>query len=172
MYGADGSIVNVYLSDAADINLRDEYLFNINDMANFTSVTINAVLADMDNIPGTVIEPGARFIINVPREWTFENFISCDGFDSNDGDGDCNDAPIPTAILHSDGSTQIIGISTGPIGDGINDARKISFNVITAPVEAPRLYIMYMLADGLTINADGREKTIGPLNEIVLNVDP
>jgi len=173
MYDADGSIVNVYLvNEATDINLRDEFIHNINDMANFTSVRFDAVFADMDSKPTTVIEPGARFIINVPREWTFENFISCDGFDSNDGDGDCNDAPIPTAIVHADGSTQIIGISTGPIGDGINDARKISFNAITAPVKAPRLYIMYMLADGLTLNTQGQEKTIGPLNEVVLNVDP
>jgi len=173
MYDADGSIVNVYLvNEATDINLRDEFIHNINDMANFTSVRFDAVIADMDNIPGTIIEPDMRFIINIPREWTFENFISCDGFDSNDGDGDCNDAPIPTAIVHADGSTQIIGISQGPIGDGINDARKISFNAITAPVEAPRLYIMYILADGLTLNTQGQEKTIGPLNEVVLNVDP
>jgi len=173
MYDADGSIVNVYLvNEATDINLRDEFIHNINDMANFTSVRFDAVIADMDSKPNTIIEPDMRFIINVPREWTFENFISCDGFDSNDGDGDCNDAPIPTAIVHADGSTQIIGISTGPIGDGINDARKISFNAITAPVKAPRLYIMYILADGLTLNTQGQEKTIGPLNEVVLNVDP
>jgi hypothetical protein len=31
---------------------------------------------------------------------------------------------------------------------------------------------MYLLADGTVTNTSGDLKTIGPLNEIVLNVDP
>jgi len=178
MYERDSPIVNVYLSDAAD--LRTGFIGNVNDIANYTSgITFNAVLADMDDNPLTFINAGAKFIINVPREWTFEGFISCDGFDDvEDGDCDLTDSNFPSVTLHSDGSTQIIGTSTNIIGDGTtadftdpSEAKKISFTVRSAPVEFPRLYIMYILADGIVSTPDG-DRTIGPLAEVVLNVDP
>ena len=177
MYERDAPIVNVYLTDAAD--LRTGFIGNVNDIANFTSTTFNAVLADLDDNEDTFINSGARFIINVPREWTFEEFISCDGFDSViDGDCDLTDPIAPTFTLHSDGSTQIIAETTSIIGDGITDdvtdpseARKISFKVTSAPVKFPRLYVMYILADGIVSTPDG-DRTIGPLSEVILNVDP
>jgi hypothetical protein len=172
MYSAQSPIVNVYLTNStADINDRDFYISNMNDIANYTSVRFDAVLADMDTYPATVIDSNARFIINVPREWEFINFISCDGFDDVE-DGDCADANMPSVTVHSDGSTQIIGITQGEIGDGVNDARKIAFNARSAPVEVPRLYVMYILADGFSTHSDFTKKSIGPLSEVVLNVDP
>jgi len=46
------------------------------------------------------------------------------------------------------------------------------FSADAPDVQAPRLYVMYVLADGIVDTPTGGEKTIGPLNEIVLNVDP
>lgn len=177
MYEYDSPIVNVYLSDAAD--LRTGFIGNVNDIANFTEVTFNAVFADLDDNPLTFINAGAKFIINVPREWNFTELISCDGFDDvEDGDCDLTDTNFPSVTVHSDGSTQIIGTSTNIIGDGTtadftdpSEAKKISFKAISAPVKFPRLYIMYILADGIVSTPDG-DRTIGPLAEVVLNVDP
>jgi hypothetical protein len=175
MYERDAPIVNVFLSDAAD--LRTGFIGNVNNIGNFTSTTFNAVIADMDDNPLTFVNAGAKFIINIPREWTFEEFISCDGFDDVI-DGDCADNNAPTVTVHSDGSTQIIATSTSIIGDGTtlgvtdpSEARKISFKATSAPVEVPRLYVMYILADGIVTTPTG-DRTIGPLSEIVLNVDP
>ena len=176
MYESDAPIVNVYLTDAVD--LRTGFIANLNDIGNYTSTTFNAVLADLDDNEFTYINIGAQFIINVPREWTFENFISCEGFEDVGTPGICDGPNEPSVTVHSDGSTQIIGTSINKIGDGTtpgvtdpSEARKISFKVTSAPVKVPRLYVMYILADGVVSTPDG-DRTIGPLSEIVLNVDP
>jgi len=163
MYLPETSIVNVYLSDTID-SLTD-FQGNRNDIPENTTQTFKIVLADLDEDPSTTINIGARLIINVPREWVFDGFNSCDGFDAG---GPCDE---PTFTVHGDGSTQIIGTTTVPIGDATFQARTISFDAISPDVKAPRLYVMYVLADG-TVTVGGESKTIGPLNEIVLNVDP
>jgi len=163
MYLPETSIVNVYLSDTID-SLTD-FQGNRNDIPENTTQTFKIVLADLDEDPSTTINIGARLIINVPREWVFDGFNSCDGFDAG---GPCDE---PIVNVHGDGSTQIIGTTTVPIGDATFQARTISFDAISPDVKAPRLYVMYVLADG-TVTVGGEPKTIGPLNEIVLNVDP
>jgi hypothetical protein len=170
MYEEKSPIVNVYMSDS--INSRTNIIGNENNIAVNSANTFNISIADMDNQPDTFVKAGAKLIINVPREWTFNNFISCDGFDDIDGDGDCNDANSPTATVHADGSTQIIGITKGVLGNGVNDVRTITFNATAPDVNSPRLYVMYVLGDGIVSTPTGGDKTIGPLNEVVLNVDP
>jgi archaellum component FlaF (FlaF/FlaG flagellin family) len=176
MYDDDSPIANVYLTNNAD--LRTGFIGNVNDIANYTSTTFNAVLADMDDNPATYINPGAKFIINIPREWTFEEFISCEGFEDSGTPAICDGPNEPTWTIHSDGSTQIIGISQGNIGDGTtpdvtdpSEARKISFKATSASVQKPQLFVMYILADGIVTTPEG-DRTIGPLSEVVLNVDP
>jgi len=170
MYEEKTSIVNVYLTDTIDS--RTDIQGFVNDIPVNSTNIFKIVLVDLDDQPDTVINAGARLIINVPREWTFNNFVSCDGFDDDDSDGDCDDANMPTFTVHADGSTQLIGITQDVIGDGVNDARTIEFSADAPDVIAPRLYVMYVLADGIVDTPTGGEKTIGPLNEIVLNVDP
>jgi len=160
MYLEKTSIVNVYLSNST--TSRDSIIGYYNDIPELTNQNFKAVFADMDNDPATVVNTGARFIINIPREWTFAGF---------------NEDPIPgfvnppTVTVHSDGSTQIIAQTSVPLGDGVNDALGIDFNAIAPDIKSPRLYVMYILADG-TVTVAGEQKTIGPLNEVVLNVDP
>jgi len=172
MYLEPSPIVNVYLSDTIDS--RTSFIGNRNDIPVNSTETFIVVMADLDNDSGTVINIDSRLIINVPREWTFVDFLSCDGYDAI-ADGDCDDPPIPTAIVHADGSSQIIGITTDEIGDGGAggfDARSIEFRAIAPDVKAPRLYVMYILGDGIVTVPGGTDKTIGPLMEAVLNVDP
>ena len=165
MYLEKTPIVNVYLSDTID-SLTDFQGNRNNILENITEI-FKIVLADLDEDPSTTINIGARLIINVPREWTEVTLISCPGFDAG---GPCDE---PTVILHGDGSTQIIGTTIVPIGDATFPARTIEFSTKAPDVKAPRLYIMYVLADGTVTVAPPTElKTIGPLNEIVLNVDP
>ena len=153
-------IVNVYLTDIIDS--RDSFIGNINDIPENSIQTFKVVLADLDNEGTTFINIGARLIINVPREWTFVDFLTTTGF-----------VDPPSWVVHSDGSTQIIGITTEEIGKaGEPQARTIEFRAQAPDVKAPRLYVMYILADGTITDPTPEDKTIGPLMEAVLNVDP
>jgi len=160
MYLEKTSIVNVYLSNST--TSRTSIIGYVNDIAVNSTNTFIAVLADMDTDATTTVNIGARLIINIPREWNFTGF---------------NEDPIPgfvdppSVTVHSDGSTQIIATTDVVLGDGVNDALGISFDVKAPDVTFPRLYVMYILADG-TVTVNGEAKTIGPLNEVVLNVDP
>jgi len=179
MYDNESPIVNVYLQNAtATADLRDGFIGNINDIANYTTGTYTAVLADLDDNDGTFINTGAKFVINVPREWTEVTLVDCEGFEDVGTPTICDGPNEPTVTIHSDGSTQIIGTSIAPIGDGATadftdpeEAKKITFTAKAAAVKAPRLFIMYILADGIITTTDG-DRTIGPLAEVVLNVDP
>jgi uncharacterized protein YjfI (DUF2170 family) len=161
MYELNSPIVNVYLSNSTNINDRNQFFSHQNDIIENSTNTFNVVFADMDDDPLTVINSGAKLIINIPREWTFDKLNNFVGF-----------LNPPTVTPHSDGSTQIVGITSKDIGDGVDNALRISFDAIAPDVKVERLYIMYVLADGTVTNASNELKTIGPLNEIVLNVDP
>ena len=158
-------IVNVYLSDEAD--LRTGFTSDRIDILENSTQTFSVVLADLDNDPVTHINVGTKLIINVPRDWEFVKFVSSVGFDT------------PTNVTHSDGSTQLIGVTNTIIGDGGTggvDARNIVFEAKAPDVDFFRLYIMHILADGTVDVKTGPTsielKTIGPLMEVVLQVDP
>ncbi|MDH3677008.1 MAG: hypothetical protein OEQ12_01755, partial [Nitrosopumilus sp.] len=161
MYELDAPIVNVYHDNSTNINDRDNFVSHFNDITENSTETFDIVLADLDEESDTVINTGAKLIINIPREWNFTQLNNYAGF-----------VDPPTVTVHSDKSTQIVGVTNAPIGDGVNDARKISFDAKAPDVKIQRLYIMYVLADGTVTNTSGELKTIGPLNEMVLNVDP
>jgi len=163
MYLEKSPIVNVYLTDTIDS--RTSFIGSINDITVNSTETFKVVLADLDDEGTTFINIGARLIINVPREWKFVDFLTTTGFITN--------ATQPSVVEHSDGSTQIIAITTEEIGKaGQPDARTIEFRATAPDVKAPRLYVMYILADGIITDPTPEDKTIGPLMEAVLNVDP
>ena len=79
-----------------------------------------------------------------------------------------NATDAPSIIKHSDGSWQIIGLLDEAIGDQNSpETATLTFNS-TAPEElSERLYIMYVLGNGVTQTGD---HTVGPLTEIVIHV--
>jgi len=157
MSGATASIANVYLSDAE--NSRD----NANIKTSRIGIlpdnleTFNIVFADMDNDATTTISDLSRLIINMPKEWADVQVLSSIGFDA------------PTKTTFGDGSTQIDAKLSSLIGDGINDARTITFEARAPDVTRDELYVMYVLGQGTTLSPVGF--SVGPLAEIVLQVN-
>ena len=167
MYQAnpDGGIVNVYLT-ADDPDPRADLISQRLGIPFNSTETFKIVFADMDDDDATSIEAGAKLIVNVPREWKFVTVTNSTGFITN--------ATQPSVVEHADSSTQIIALIDSPIGGPGDPVAKI----LTFTTEAPdiskdgiiRLYIMYVLGDGLT--ETGASRAVGPLNEIVLQVLP
>jgi hypothetical protein len=155
-----GPIANVYLSDTND-SRNDIYSQRLNIFSNSTE-TFKVVFADMDNDDGTSIASGARLIVNVPREWKDVVVTNSTGFSGT------------SVVEHGDSSTQIIATADSPIGGPDDpDAKTITFTTEAPDVTEEglkRLYIMYVLADGVTEATPAR--SVGPLNEIVLQVLP
>jgi hypothetical protein len=168
MYKEASPLVNVYLSDETD--LRTGFTSDRINIPENSTQTFSVVLADLDDDPDTHINEETDLIINVPREWEFVEFVSHVGFNT------------PTNVTHSDGSTQLVAETNTIIGDGSADptpgvdARKVVFKAKAPDVDFHRLYIMYILADGTvdvkTGSSSTELKTIGPLNEVVLQVNP
>ncbi len=166
-------VANVYLSSQPDSRETADILGHFDNLKNGTKISkFSIVLADMDEDPNTYIKSGARLIINVPREWTFNEWFSGNttGFVTN-ALPEPNDEP--SVKVHGDGSTQIIATTDVNIGDydavnnpdGVNTAT-LSFAATTPEKEKDRMYIMYVLADGLTED----DKSVGPLSEVLLHV--
>jgi hypothetical protein len=166
MSAAKTSIVNVFLakdllgSDHRDSGNIDSTRINITPNS---LETFHMVFADMDSYPSTQIESGARFIINVPKEWTDVDVTAWTGFSVE-----------PPISSFGDGSHQIVGTTTSRFGDNdisISDNyRTITFEARapTISVGTDQLYIMYVLAQGETTHTE--PFTVGPLAEIVLQV--
>jgi len=130
-------------------------------MTNGTSGDFIIVMADMDSNNQSFIKQDSEFIINVPREWSQPNLILANTTKI------IVNATQPDIVKHNDGSWQIIGLLSEDIGDqNSKEATSISFSS-TAPEErVERLYIMYVLGNGLSEN----DHSVGPLSEIVLHV--
>jgi LysM repeat protein len=150
------SIVNVYLSDVIDSRSSDNIQSSRTGIIPNSVQTFNIVLADMDLIDSTIINSGAKLIINVPKGWTEVSVIGDTGF-----------VGTPTPTQFGDTSNQIVGITNGILGDAITDSNTITFTARSPNVTSDRLYVMYVLAQGSTSNGF----SIGPLAEIVLQVD-
>jgi hypothetical protein len=151
------SIVNVYLTDDI-LNPRvsgDIQTIRTGIPSNSLE-TFSVALADMDLDDGTWINPGAQLIINVPKQWTDVDVIAWSHFDGE-----------PEITPFGDGSHQIVGITSDPYGDAIYDAGTITFEARAPVVGEDQLYVMYILAQGITENGF----SIGPLAEIILQVD-
>ena len=166
-------IANVYLSNQPDSRDSADILGHFDNLKNGTKISkFSIVLADMDENSATYIKSGARLIVNVPREWTFNEWYggNTTGFVTN-ALPEPNDEP--SVRVHGDGSTQIIATTNVNIGDydattnptGVNTAT-LSFAATTPEKTNERMYIMYVLADGLT----EEDKSVGPLSEVLLHV--
>jgi hypothetical protein len=151
------SIVNVHLtSDVADPRTSGKIKTLRTDIVPDSIQTFNVVLADMDSVDSTRIDTGAKLIINVPKEWTSVTITGDSGF-----------VGIPSITKFGDNSHQIVGVTSSEIGSTGNSAGTITFTAQAPNVTHDQLYVMYVLAQGLTTNGF----TIGPLAEIVLQVN-
>lgn len=159
MNGAQDSLVNVYLSKVINSTANAQINSTRVNIQETSTQTFNIVLADMDGVSGTYIQPGSHLIINVPKKWDNVNLISYGGFVKT---------PPPSVNKWADDSWQIIG-TTDPgnnLGNGVNNAATITFRADAPDVTGTQMYVMYVLADGTT-NANA---SLGPLAEIVLQV--
>ena len=162
MLGSTGTIANVFLTDTAlsRTDIKTQKLA----MTELIPQSFKVTLADMDDSNATYIKSGARLVINVPRDWTDVIITSSNNFVA-DGDPGPDDDRI---TAHADGSTQIVAVTASHLGQAA-DAYTIEFDA-TPPANADAapeiLYVMYVLADGLTDD----DLPIGPLSEIVLQV--
>lgn len=157
MSGTTSSIVNVYMTDDT-VTPRDDdniYSTRIGIIPNSVQ-TFDIIFADMDNDDTTTINSGARLIINVPKDWTEVTVISDEGF-----------VGTPVPVEFGDKSHQIIGVTSAALGDASNTNDRITFSARAPNIADDRLYVMYVLAQGVTSS----NFSIGPLNEIVLQVD-
>jgi len=150
------SIANVFLSNAAGSRLSSDIKSSEVGIPPNDVRTFNVVLADMDLSDSTTINSGATLIINVPRGWTEVTVTGYPGFVSS-----------PTITPFGDTSTQIVGITSNILGDSTNPSDVITFTARSPNITDDRLYVMHVLAQGVTSNGF----SIGPLAEIVLQVD-
>ena len=155
-----GIIANVYMSNVLNGSADNEIETIKMNMAEDTAHNFNMVLTDFDEDDLHSIGIGTKFIINIPREWHTVVVDTWAGFENT-----------PTITLHDDGSYQIVGITDELIGNVNNaiDSRTIQFHATSPDVDSDRMYLMYVLANGVT-NIDN--SPIGPLSEIVLHVVP
>lgn len=156
MYDGSESMVNVYQSKQIDSRTNSDIESSRIGITPGSTQTFNIVLADLDSVSTTKIKAGAKLIINVPKDWTNVSIVNNAGFVNS-----------PTITSFADGSTQIIGQTIAAIGDGVNNADTITFSAKAPSVTNDQMYIMYVLAEGETVN----NFSIGPLAEIVLQVD-
>ena len=157
--GSDGSpVANVYLSSGIDSRDSANILGHVDNITNGTSRIFNVTLADMDLNDATYIESGAQLVINVPRDWANVSVVSSSGFISN--------ATEPSVTRYGDNTYQIIGITNDRIGDLGRNASTITFNATAPEKEFDDMYLMYLLANGLTED----NRSVGPLSEVVLHV--
>ena len=157
MSGTTSSLVNVFLTDnisnpRLDANIESTRIGITPDSVQ----TFDIIFADMDDDVNTYVNTGAQLIINVPKDWTQVSVTGDDGFVGT---------PIVTSF--GDGSHQIVGITDDVLGDIGNPTDRITFTAKAPNITEDEMFIMYVLAQGSTDSGF----SIGPLNEIVLQID-
>jgi len=181
------SLVNVFLQTTDTVapivptvaDRTDFHGINTFTITEYEKEDFYVSLADMDDDDATIIDAGARFIVNVPREWTEVCILDDTGF-VIDMDGDPTPCVDERVVEIGDGSTQITVFTDADLGGptGVEaDVAMLHFEARPpcndiATVDQP--YIMYLLADGkATYDPLGvsEEFPIGPLNEVGLVVD-
>ena len=166
-----GLIANVYLSPDVNGFADNKIETTRMNIAENSTQNFNIVLTDFDQDDTHAIGINTKLIINVPRDWTNVGLDSCVGFEDVGTASVCDGPNEPVITLHDDGSYQIIGTTMELIGkiDDAVDSRTISFHADAPDVNTERMYVMYVLASGLT---DVDNAPIGPLSEIILHVLP
>ena len=151
------TLPNVYLTDVPGSTASANILSSLNGIPSGSTVKLNATLTDFDTNTGRVIQgTDSRLIINVPKGWTNPSIINAPGFTMD---------PIAT---FADGSSQIVGILNSDI-TGPADTQTIEFQATAPIVTSTQLYVMYILADGISNSGNG-DVAVGPLAEVVLQV--
>ncbi len=155
------AIPNVYLSRTAGSTSSSDIMTELRDITMGSTITLNAVIADMTTSTSYKINAGTKLIINIPAGWTTPTIVSSIGFDT------------PVVQEFPDGSSQITGTLSNDI-EGNNDAKTIVFKVTSPVSEEAKLHVMYILADG---TATGESTTngdlaVGPISETVLQTCP
>ncbi|MCV0398806.1 MAG: hypothetical protein K5785_02290 [Nitrosarchaeum sp.] len=149
------SIANVFLTNSAGSRLGSDITTSQVGILPNTVHTFNVALADMDLSDVTRIDAGAKLIINVPKGWTDVTVTTHPGFLS------------PSVTEFGDTSTQIVGVTSSQLGSSVNPSDVITFTARSPNLTYDRLYVMYVLAQGVTSTGF----SIGPLAEIILQVD-
>lgn len=158
-HDGDAAIPNVYLTDMPG-SIANANIFSNATVSSGGMLKLNATLADFDtNIDQYIKGTDSRLIINIPKGWTSPSIISAPGFTMD---------PIAT---FGDGSSQIVGILNSDM-TGASDAQTIQFQVTAPDVTSTQLYVMYILADGVSTTGGAEEAAVGPLAEVVLKVLP
>jgi len=149
-------LVNVYLSTfppSPDIgNMKGSRL----GIPSGSTQTFNINIAEF-NTASESIKADAQLIINIPKDWQLIQplcLLCYNGFNNP-----------PTVNSFPDGSSQIVGVLSADLSSG---AKTIQFDAIAPTVICEKMYVMHVLANGITNN----NRPIGPIAEIVLQVLP
>jgi len=154
MRASGSSMVNVYLTDVfPGTSSGDDIISTITGIPGGTHVAFNATLAELESLQGHKIQAKATLIVNIPRGWTDVVVTDFPGFDY-----------VKTNSF-TDGSSQLVGIVSAEI---ISGTESMKFYARAPAVTTTQMYVMYMLANGVTDSG----WTIGPLGEIILQVVP
>ena len=153
------TLPNVFLTDVPGSTSSASILSSLNGIPSGSVVKLNATLTDFDtNITRVIQGTDSRLIINIPKGWTSPSIINAPGF------------TIDPISNFGDGSSQIVGILNSDI-TGPTDTQTIEFQVTAPDVTSTQLYVMYILADGISNSGNG-DVAVGPLAEVVLQVVP
>jgi len=149
------ALVNVYMTDDTTAPYTDVTQIKADRLGigPGDTETFHIVLDDR-NISSQHIEAGAQLIINIPKGWVVTGPITDDGFNGT-----------PSLTIWDDDSSQIVGVLTS---DLLSGGKMITFSAIAPSPSCEKMYIMHVLANGQTNN----DRPIGPVSEIVLQVDP
>ena len=158
MHSSNVALPSVYLSTVPGSTSSANIITSMTGIGTGSNVIFNATFADLDLDTTFGINAGSRLIINIPKEWTYNNIVSYNGFDP------------PVIQTFPDGSVQIRGSLSTYLDAG---ARTIKFSLTAPEVTTPKMYIMHILADGTATGQSGPPAfTIGPISEAVLQVCP
>lgn len=153
------TLPNVFLTDEPGSTASANILSSLNGIPSGSIVKLNATLTDFDTTVTRVIQGiDSRLIVNIPKGWTNPSIINAPGFTMD---------PIAT---FADGSSQIVGVLNSDI-TGPADTQTIELQVTAPDVTSTQLYVMYILADGISNSGNG-DVAVGPLAEVVLQVVP
>jgi len=149
------ALVNVYMTDDTTAPYTDLTQVKADRLGILPGSTETFHIAlDDRNVSSQHIMAGAQLIINVPKGWVVTGPITDDGFNG-----------APTLTVFPDTSSQIVGVLTSNLLSG---GKMITFDAIAPSPSCEKMYIMHVLANGVTNN----NRPIGPVSEIVLQVDP
>jgi hypothetical protein len=163
-YGMYGSIYGHEDIDSADITKIETERRNI-PSDSIQKFRIN--LAETDHDPSTWINAGTKIIVNVPRAFTEVAVDHTPGETTGIIMGAVD--VEPSVVIHPDDTTQIIATTNVNIGNAdFPEALTLTFTARAPIVSTPQLMVMYTLAVGEGTNGN----TVGPLAEIILQVDP